>query len=171
MIKSDLTHDGVDDILQIAWDQVENPKDDEVYTVSLQSGATGKILWGLPVNTVHAGWYGVYLYEEKGKPYLMVFQPVMYQGVADFRYEIFYVDETGAESMLHSDRVSFDLNHPKETDPAMFEDFVRGLNQYLSRAELLVSTLEGSVLTSDDAPPDLTYNPAEILQDMRQPNQ
>lgn len=167
----DLTQDGVEDTLEIAWDQVKNPKDDESYTVSLRSGETGKILWGLPVNTVHAGWYGVYYYEEKGKPYLMVFQPAMYQGLADFRYQIFSVDETGAEQVLHSDQFQFDLNHPKETDPAAFENFVKSLNQYLRRAELLVSTLEGNVLTQDDAPLDLTYDSSEILQEMKQARQ
>lgn len=167
----DLTQDGVEDTLEIAWDQVKNPKDDESYTVSLRSGETGEILWGLPVNTVHAGWYGVYHYEEKGKPYLMVFQPAMYQGLADFRYKIFSVDETGAEQVLHSDQFQFDLNHPKETDPAAFENFVKNLNQYLRRAERIVSTLEGNVLTQDDAPLDLTYDSSEILQEMKQARQ
>lgn len=163
----DLTQDGVEDTLEIAWDHVKNPKDDETFTVSLKSGATGKVLWGLPVNTVHAGWYGVYHYEEKGKSYLMVFQPVLYQGIGNFSYQIFSVDETGTKQVLHSDRFRFDLNHPKETDSAAFENFVGKLNRYLRRAELLISTLEGNAVGSDDAPQELVYDPTEILQDMR----
>lgn len=163
----DLTQDGVEDSIEVALDKVKNPKDAEMFTVSLKSGKTDKILWGLPVSTVHAGWYGVYTYEEKGKRYLMVYKPAMYQGMADFSYKVFSVDEAGEEKVLHSDRFQFDLNHLKETDPASFEKFVEGLNQYLRQAELIVSTLEGNVLTDEDAPEDITYDPTEILQEMK----
>lgn len=167
----DLTQDGVEDSIEVALDKVKNPKDGEMFTVSLISGKTDKVLWGLPVNTVHAGWYGVYMYEEKGKKYLMVYKPAMYQGLADFSYKIFSVDEDGKEQVLHSDQLQFDLNHLKETDPVSFEKFTEGLNRYLRKAELIVSTLEGNVLTDEDEPVDLTYDPTEILQQMKQSGQ
>lgn len=167
----DFTQDGVEDFIDAAMDKVKNPKDDELDTVVLKSGRTGKTLWGLPVNTVHAGWYGVYAYGEKDKRYLLVFQPTMYQGMADFKYKIFTVDESGKETVLHSDQIQFDLNHPKKTDFVSFENFVEKLNQYLKQSELVISTLEGTVLTEENTPSDLTYDPTEILQEMKQDGQ
>lgn len=167
----DFTQDGVEDFIDVAMDKVKNPKDDELDTVVLKSGRTGKTLWGLPVNTVHAGWYGVYAYGEKDKRYLLVFQPTMYQGMADFKYKIFTVDESGKETVLHSDQIQFNLNHPKKTDFVSFENFVEKLNQYLKQSELVISTLEGTVLTEENTPSDLTYDPTEILQEMKQDGQ
>lgn len=165
---ADITHDGIDDILELKMDQVENPESDEEQTVLLKSGATGKTVWGLPVNTVHAGWKGVYLYEENNKTYLMVFSPAMYQGMAVYEYKIFYVDEAGKEIVLHSNLFEFDLNHPKETDPASLRSFAEEVNQYLHTADLIISTLEGELKTAADykEEPILTYDPSETLQEI-----
>lgn len=165
---ADITHDGIKDVLELKMDQVENPQSDEEPTVLLKSGATGKTVWGLPVNTVHAGWKGVYLYKEKDKQYLMVFSPAMSQGLANYEYSIFYVDEAGKEHVLHSNQFQFDINHPKETDPASLRSFTKEINQYLSKAELILSTLEGELKTAadDKEEPVLTYDPSETLREM-----
>ncbi len=163
----DFTHDGTEDILELKPDKIKNPDDENESTVLLKSDAEGKILWGLPVNTVHAGWAGVYSYSEKGEEYLMVFQPVMYQGMADYKYRIFYVDESGKEIVLHSNRLKFDLNHPKETDADNLRSFVKEVNQYLGRADLIISTLEGEVKTGEDIEnEDLTFDASETLKEM-----
>lgn len=166
---ADFTHDGTEDILEFKLDKIENPDNENDPTVLLKSGATGKTLWGIPVNTVHAGWTGLYYYLEKDKEYLMVFQPTMYQGVANYKYRIFYVDESGKEIVLHSNQFEFDLNHPKETDPDTLRSFAKEVNQYFNKADLIISTLEGEVKTEADIDSeDLIFDVGETLQQMEE---
>lgn len=166
---ADFTHDGIGDSLQIKWNQVTNPAE-EAFTVLLMSGASSKILWGIAINTVHAGWAALYSYLENGREYLMVFKPAMYQGLANYEYRIFSVDESGTEHVLHANQIQFDVNYPKETDPALLRAFTKEINQYLSKAHLILSTLEGEVKTAAgfDWEKSLSFDSSETLREMEE---
>ncbi len=82
-MKADLTGDGIPESILIDERAAAEPKTGNEPTIQVLSGKTGETIWSLPVNTVHVGWNNVYLYRDGGKPFLMTWNPAMYQGAAD----------------------------------------------------------------------------------------
>lgn len=144
--EADVTGDGVKDTIRMELDKVQQPADDMENSVTVISGSSGKEIYGLNVNLIHAQWMGVYLYSSGGHTSLMTWQPVMYQGMADYHWEIFDVSETGRQTILAQDSLSFDLNHVKEDDPEKLEKFVEKFNSYLKDASRIIEVSDGRIL-------------------------
>lgn len=142
-MKADFTGDGIPESIQIDAGAAAEPMTGDEPTIRVFSGKTGEMIWSLPVNTVHGGWNNVYLYRDGGKAFLMTWRPAMYQGAADYEWKIFSLTEDGKEKILASDFFEFDLNYPKKSDSERLRGFAAGLNTYLKKAQLLISTQEG----------------------------
>lgn len=148
-MKADLTGDGISESIQIDERAAAEPRTGDEPTVKVFSGKSGRMIWSLPVNTVHGGWNNVYLYRDGGKSFLMTWKPAMYQGAADYQWKIFSLTEDGKEKILASDFFEFNLNNPKKSDAERLLGFSKRLNTYLKKARLLISTQEGRVRVGD----------------------
>ncbi|MCI8962388.1 MAG: hypothetical protein HFG37_01560 [Eubacterium sp.] len=142
-MKADLTRDGIPESILIDERAAAEPMTGDEPTIQVFSGKTGEMIWSLPVNTVHGGWNNVYLYRDGGKSFLMTWKPAMYQGAADYEWKVFSLTEEGKEKILASDFFEFDLNYPKKSDPVRLQIFTKRLNEYLKKAQLIISTQEG----------------------------
>lgn len=145
-VQADITGDGVEDSIRVEYDKVRTPASDTENSVTITSGSSGKEIYGLNVNLVHSGWEGVYFYKGGGRTSLMRWKPVMYQGIANYHWEIYDVSEDGKEMIIAQDSFSFDLNHVKEGNPEKLEAFVERLNSYLKDTYRLVLISDGRLL-------------------------
>lgn len=148
---ADLTGDGKDDRIEVDMEAVRNPKSEDESSVKVFSGETQKEIWSRPVNVIHGGWAGIYLYHEGTRTYLLVWKPEMWLGAADYQWRVFSLTEDGKEMVIASDEFIFDVARPKKSDPEDLEKFAEGLNQYLKNAFLVIDTNEGTVLSGNGA--------------------
>lgn len=168
-MKADLTGDGIPESIQIDERAAAEPITGDEPTIQVFSGKTGEMIWSLPVNTVHGGWNNVYLYRDGGKFFLMTWKPAMYQGAADYEWKVFSLTEEGKEKILASDFFEFDLNNPKKSDPERLQIFTKRLNEFLKKAQLLISTQEGMLRIEDQGTNGEGgyYDPSKELQEMQ----
>ena len=107
-----------------------------------------QILWTDTAATSHAGWNNLFALKIDGKDYLMRYQPSMWQGVADYHYWIFSLNENGDELILQENHVEFDDNfqsaYHQGFDSAAIAAFLEEVHGYLDESTLLLSTESGS---------------------------
>jgi len=133
----DLDGDGQLDIVLVNGSS-EYPQD---YT-ALISTAGGTLLYEESFNCVHPGWGALYLCRTADGPRLLRYLPAMYQGIADYRYEVLAL--TGGRLTVEAaNEVNFDMNKPATIDQPALDAFSREVNAYLADATLLISTIDG----------------------------
>lgn len=167
-IKADLTQDEKLEQIFIDAKTAENPKTGEEPTVQVYSGETGKMIWSLPVNTVHGGYNNVYIYRDGEHTSLMTWNPAMWQGFAHYEWKVFDLTEDGKEKVLFSDMLEFRLDRPEEGDIKKLKDFAGRLNGFLEKAELLISTQDGKLRIGGEnqTGKTLLFDPEEIIREM-----
>lgn len=134
---SDLTHDGNEEKVMIDVSQLK-----EKQTAILKVlDEKGNIIWEESAGIAHAGWNSIYLCTLNGEDYLLRYNPYIVQDIADYKYEIFYLDERGLEKNIDSNSLNFDITgceHPLDVEKIV--SFVDEINEYLSKSILLLST-------------------------------
>lgn len=138
---TDLTHDGINEKIVMELTYVINyPETGEEKTVTVYSGSSGELLWTGHADTVHVGWNGIYIYNDGKNEYLVIWQPTIYQDIANFNIRIFSLDEDGKEKDLLKKNMEFDIYNPKESDFDEVSEFVDMVNGYLEKSYVLVDT-------------------------------
>lgn len=166
----DLTQDGIEDELEVKMDKVKHPGSEDEKTVILKSGATGKNLWECSLHTGKKGHYALCLYEENGKNYLMLMtwgekeQTYLYPAIG--RYMIFFVRESGKEKILHGGDLHYlpDSKNPKEVEMVSLGEFIKNLDSYLKKADFVVSTIGGKVMSEED----FRDSKSELISNLRE---
>lgn len=164
----DLTHDGIKDEIIVDLTNVQMPLLEEEKTIRVISGATGKeVFWGT-AHEVHSGYTSYYLYKREGEYYLFQWSPDMWQGDADYHYELFYVTEDGEKKVVTEDSLEFIYEDPAKDLDMQLLDFSKRVNMYLQYSTLLINTYSGQ--TYYGVPGKnvrLLYNPIQQIQDLR----
>ncbi len=138
---ADLTHDGINEKIVMDLTYVINyPETGEEKTVTVYSGSSGELLWTGHADTVHVGWNGIYIYNDGKNEFLVIWQPTIYQDIANFNIRIFSLAEDGKEKDLLKKNMEFDIYHPKESDFDEVSEFVDMVNGYLEKSYVLVDT-------------------------------
>lgn len=173
LVKADVTGDGIEDEIKIKYSsQVISPAtEEEVNVVEVVSGATGKVVYSMgnyeDINLVHMGYNSLYLYYGEDQDYLLNWHPVMYQGIADYRYEIFTVNKLGQKNVMEKGEYSFELNNMKESDIQEYKDFIEKVNKRLAKSDVLISTINGELITYQDSLNHrLLFDASEDLESM-----
>lgn len=142
---SDLTHDGNEEKVMIDISQLK-----EKQTAILKVlDEKDNIIWEESAGTAHAGWNSIYLYTLNGEDYLLRYNPYIVQGIADYKYELFYLDENGSEKHKDFNSLHFDITgceHPLDVEKIV--SFVDEVNEYLSKSILLLSTQDSELVHS-----------------------
>lgn len=172
-VNADVTGDGIEDEIRmnITEEVIEPYTKYEENVVEVISGATGKVVYTMgnlsDINLVHSGYNSLYLYHGEGKDYLLNWNPMMYQGIASYQYEIFTVNESGQKEVFEKDKFSFDLNHMKKSQIEKYKDFIEKVNKRLVNSDVLISTLNGNLVTYNDLPDHLLlFDASEDLDTM-----
>lgn len=150
----DFNHDGKPETLErtTVWFPGMTGAAVDTYVLSVLDEA-GNTLWQDYAGTSHAGENSLYAFETGGADYLLRYHPYMGQGICTYHYEIFSLDETGAEVMLRENNVEFSMDGSgpaaMEWDTAEVAAFLEDVHQYIDNAELLVNTAPGDLFFLD----------------------
>ncbi len=146
----DFDHDGVPETTEIVtvW---ESEGDRAAWHELWVTTADGELLWNQEAAEAHVGWTSLFALEVGDQDYLLRYDPYMGQGSATYAYQIFSLDETGAEQVLRENNVDFDINfgspYHEGFDAAALADFLEEVHGYLDQSTLLLSTEGGKFCT------------------------
>lgn len=150
----DFDHDGVPETTELV--AVGRPGGGSVawYELHIASG-TGtadapRPLFDGTLALQHPGWGSFLAVTMEGEDNFLMFAPAMYQGDADYRYELVSFCTDGSAELLDSGAVSFDLNFGREGhqfDAGRIAEFFWHLREYLQNSTVLVSTENGEFQT------------------------
>ncbi|WP_455718439.1 hypothetical protein [Anaerosporobacter sp.] len=166
---SDLTHDGIDEKIVVDVTYVINyPATGEEETVSIYSGSSDELIWTGHADTVHVGWNGIYIYNDGKNDYLLLWQPTVFQDIANFNLRIFSLTEEGKEKDLLNKKIEFVTYKPKDSDIGDVSEFVDMVNGYLEKSYVLVDTDNGAPVysTADNKIINL-YDVSSMLDGMK----
>ena len=99
----------------------------------------------------HPGWGSIFACSTEEGDALLVLTPTMYQGWAEYSYELLVFDEAGEAYTVDSRAVIFDTNFGREGhqfDAGQIAEFFWHLREYLQNSTVLASTENGKFQTS-----------------------
>ena len=111
----------------------------------------GRQLYEAEVDPAHVGWNSVFLCTLEGEDYLPQYNPTMYQGMANYSYELFTL-EGDTQYMVRENALDFDINFGMPTpdggtvdpddifDPDAIADYMEEVNQLLTHSVQLLNT-------------------------------
>lgn len=150
----DFDHDGVPETTELV--AVEEPGGGNVAWYELHiASRTGtadapRPLFDGTLALQHPGWGSFLAVTMEGEDNFLMFAPVMYQGDADYRYELVSFCTDGSAELLDSGAVTFDINFGREGhqfDAGRIAEFFWHLREYLQNSTVLVSTENGEFQT------------------------
>lgn len=171
--QTDLTHDGVDEWIEVDLNGVSTSVTGEEETVRIYPGKSGNgdPIWSAHADVVHIGWNGIYIYinPEDGLSYLFIWKPTMYQGIATYQYRIFSLNEEGKEKILEEGNIDFDLNHVQEGDAERVEAYLNHVNKILRDSFVLIDTNNGAFYFSKTGMPvTKEFDTATLISTIRE---
>lgn len=146
----DFGHDGMPETTELVT--VLTPETDYypawyILQVIRQDGVE---LWSAGAHPSHAGWTSVFACKIDGEDYLLQYEPEMYQGWAEYAYELWAFDGNGQAYTSDNRSVTFDINFGREEhqfDPEAIAGFFWELRGLLQDSILLASTENGEFQT------------------------
>lgn len=150
----DFNHDGVPEITELVT--VGEPSGGSVawYELHIAGGAGAadapRPLFDGTLALQHPGWGSFIAVTKEEEDNFLMFAPVMYQGFADYRYELVSFRADGSADLLDSGGVSFDLSFGREGhqfDAEAIAGFFRKLRGILQNSTVLMSTENGEFQT------------------------
>ena len=150
----DFDHDGVPEITELVTVGGPGGRSVAWYELHIASG-TGtadapKLLFDGTLALQHPVWGSFLAVTVEGKDNFLMFAPVMYQGFADYRYELVSFRADGSADLLDSGGVSFDLSFGREGhqfDAEAIAGFFWKLRGILQNSTVLMSTENGELQT------------------------
>lgn len=156
---ADLTHDGQEEMLVVYGDLMEGYL--EVYTVD-----NGKVslIHELYTATMTNYNYGIGLYQEDGKDYIMYFGLFERQGHPLYVYDIYHIDKKGTIDSLHKRTLEFYMDESGNrygVTEKESERFDRELDTYGRKSQLLVA---GGYFPGEEPSLDVIYGKGESFR-------
>ena len=130
----DLNRDGIPETIQVVGQS-------DLQRVEIWQG--DKLLFEEEGFHAHAGYNSLFLCDLNGGDYLLRYHPTMYQGVCDYSYQLFTL-ENGVETVAMENEVEFDINFQpwlhEKFDPEAIAAFLDDVNGLLSHSVQLLNT-------------------------------
>ena len=150
----DFNHDGVPEITELVTEGEPSGGSVAWYELHIAGGAGAadapKPLFDGTLALQHPGWGSFIAVTMEGEDNFLMFAPVMYQGFADYRYELVSFRADGSADLLDSGGVSFDLSFGREGhqfDAEAIAGFFWKLRGILQNSTVLMSTENGEFQT------------------------
>lgn len=134
---ADVDRDGLKESIYLDQSQ----RDNGFVTLRIYD-SSGNDIWSEQASTSHAGWTSLFLSEQGGKYYLLRYLPGMWQGYCTYTYTLFTL-EGGAEHVVRSNTIEFDVNGVNKLDAPDMIAFVEEVNALLGKSTLLLSSEGG----------------------------
>ena len=150
----DFDHDGVPEITELVTVGGPGGRSVAWYELHIASG-TGtadapRPLFDGTLALQHPGWGSFIAVTKEEEDNFLMFAPVMYQGFADYRYELVSFRADGSADLLDSGGVSFDLSFGRDGhqfDAGAIAGFFWKLRGILQNSTVLMSTENGELQT------------------------
>lgn len=145
---ADLTHDGAMETITCDFTELEDGNGNVNLTVT---NAAGETLWSDFASTSHAGWLSFSLCKVDGSDYILRYSPSVYQGAAEYGYQLFSLNEKGEMQTADEASVFFAMTagpYGLEFEPEEISEFVTKLNNHLLDSFLLCGSLDGQITFS-----------------------
>ena len=141
----DINHNGEPELFTLTWDLTSLTGSGRWKLSLLENNSE---IWCDYAGLCHAGANTVFAVKIDGEDYLLRYSPDMGQGIADYWYEIFSLDENGAETLWKRNGIEFDVNfgsgNHRPFDPEEIARFLQEVHSWLNDdSELLLSTEDG----------------------------
>ncbi len=133
----------------------------EVYTGNIGDGDSGivlvydeegQILTTISAHSSGAGWNNIYLGRASGKDFLMEVHIEDRDDFGSYDYQVYWLDGQGKPLQLAGS--SFTFGNDIGYDDAMFAEWVKNMDDYLSHCRLLLSTQDGELRTGAESDAD-----------------
>lgn len=131
---ADLTHDGVDEQINVLSDF-----DGDLFYVQVRN-SSGRELWSDAAGVPHVGQNGIYLYEEDGAHYLMNWCNYGISGFASINYTVFSLTESGDPVIRYKNHFDMALDSPLALDMGTYQIVNEESIRLLSNSIVLAST-------------------------------
>ena len=143
----DFDHDGLPETTELVTVGAPGGEKAAWYELHIAGGAgtadAPRPLFDGTLALQHPGWGSFLAVTVEGEDNFLIFAPVMYQGFADYRYELVSFRADGSADLLDSGGVSFDLSFGREGhqfDAGAIASFFWELRGYLQICTVLAST-------------------------------
>ena len=117
-------------------------REEGCYQLTVSEG--DKVIFTEDGYTAHAGWDALFLYRRDGQAFLLRYTPRMWQGYADYGYQLFYLAEDGSEVIVQEEWIRFDIDFGSSAhgdfDPETIGAFLTNVNALLSGSVQLMNT-------------------------------
>ena len=136
-LEIDLNRNGVPEKINVVWQE-----DRMRYQLTVTEG--DEVIFTQNAYTAHVGWIALFLYRQDGQAYLLRYTPMMWQGHADYGYQLFYLAEDGSEVIVQEEWIRFDIDFGSSAhgnfDPETIDAFLTDVNTLLSGSTQLMNT-------------------------------
>ena len=138
----DLNRDGRPDQISLCRPQTDSK---ELCLRFLMETEDGWETWEETASSAHAGWVGLFLVQMDGKDCLLRYSPYSGGGDCNYRYQLFYLRDDGAE-LIQGSGVRFDFNFDlngtdqHRFDPREIAAFMDEVNELLAGSTPLLIT-------------------------------
>jgi len=106
------------------------------------------LLWVEEAGFSHVGWNSLYALHMDGEDFLLRYNPYMNQGAASYQFELFTLED-GAETVVHQERVEFDVNFGSSVhqyfEAEATANFLWAAGTLIDGSHLLMSTQQGGL--------------------------
>ena len=147
---ADINSDGQEEAFYLDKSRIDIDSGDCV-TLRVYDG-DGNEIWSEDAGRPHVGWISLFLCTLDGEPYLLKYNPSMYQGDCTYVYTLFTL-EGGTETVYQTNTLEFDINGTKALDASGMVAFADEINELLQKSTLLLSS-EGGVYSFGPSPAD-----------------
>ncbi len=110
-------------------------------------------IWSDEIDTSHSSRAAYFACSINGEDYILRYNPYAQQGMADYDYKLFKINESGEEVVADENNIVFDsqntMGGQHTSSKEEITEFINTVNFYLENSRLLVSTLEGVTETGD----------------------
>lgn len=148
-IQADLTHTGLPET--IITSVYEVPKDSKEPAIVEVESHGSDIIWKKEIfldnSSETSGEDAYFLCNIDGESCLMYYNPCINEENARYSYRVFYLEQDGSEITIAENSISFDIAW-KENMNFPVDDmviFAEEINQYMGKAYILISTIEGEL--------------------------
>ena len=133
---------------------IEGEETIEIYTGNVGDGDSGLVLFknaqGEVIHTesahqARAGWNSIYLVNDNGKHYILTLSIEDRDTFGGYGYQVYEIGPMGM--VMHRIGTRFEFGEPYVYDDELFKQWVQGLEYYLEKSVLLLSTQEGELRT------------------------
>ena len=133
----DLNRNGIPEKINVVWQE-----DRMRYQLTVTEG--DEVIFTQNAYTAHVGWIALFLYQQDGQAYLLRYTPMMWQGHADYGYQLFYLAENSSEVIVQEEWIRFDIDFGSPAhgnfDPETIDAFLTNVNAILSGSTQLMNT-------------------------------